>query len=156
MNVYIHIIYTTILYNKLGITTHTSFTYPQTRATKINTHQWSHLFVAKWGVNVVDRGSGPVWPRSMDRRTRNMDRRTGPQKLLSCFMCKTDSAVHGTRPVVHSAVRPAVHPMVHYQWICTYSDPHLHPTTSLCYGNDITPLYHVLLMCLEPSCHIHV
>ena len=90
---------------------------------------------------MVDRGSGPVWPRSMDRRTRNMDRRTGPQKLLSCFMCKTDSAVHGTRPVVHSAVRPAVHPMVHYQWICTYSDPHLHPTTSLCYGNDITPLY---------------
>ena len=37
------------------------------------------------GVNVVDHGSGPGWPRSVDRRTRNMDRRTGPQNIIVLF-----------------------------------------------------------------------
>ena len=48
----------------------------------------SACIYCKMGVNVVDRGSGPGWPHSVDRKTRNMDRRTGPHNIMSCFMYK--------------------------------------------------------------------
>ena len=55
------------------------------------------------GVNVVDRGSGPGWPHSVDRKTRNMDRRTGPHNIMYCFMYK--QILRSMEPVLWSILR---------------------------------------------------
>ena len=61
------------------------------------------IYIVKWGVNVVDRGSGPGWPHSVDRKTRNMDRRTGPHNIMYCFMYK--QILRSMEPVLWSILR---------------------------------------------------
>ena len=61
------------------------------------------IYIVKWGMNVVDRGSGPGWPHSVDRKTRSMDRRTGPQNIMSCFMYK--QILRSMEPVLWSILR---------------------------------------------------
>ena len=45
-------------------------------------YMWVIVYASPLGMDHgVDRGSD----RSMDRKTRNVDRRTGPQNFMSCF-----------------------------------------------------------------------
>ena len=73
--------------------------------------------------------AGPGWHRRVDHGTRRMGRITGPQNIKVCFYT-TDFAVPGTRPVVHSAVRPVVQPMVQPQclpYVLTHRYSPSHP-----------------------------